>query len=203
MASVPIAVPIRADRAREATRHRCTRCAGLAGDASWALSPARPSSEAKSSGGSNRLWSSYLPRFCGRFAFSIWSPGILAGRQGAHHRGAELELPHCIACRSLNRPSVARGGRGDKDAGANRGRQGVCLKLRDSADLFSSNDTDRGIRANFDRQGRAIKAVVDPRVSFRSAFPKAFRPLSRPTREPSRHGSASSFRSSGGVPLSD
>jgi hypothetical protein len=52
-------------------------------------------------------------------------------------------------------------------------------------------DTDRGIRANFDRQGRAIRAVVDPRVSFRSAFPKAFRPLSRPTGEPSRHGSDS------------
>jgi len=34
-------------------------------------------------------------------------------------------------------------------------------------------------------------------------FPKAFRPLSRPTGEPSRQGSASSFRSRGGVPLSD
>ena len=60
-----------------------------------------------------------------------------------------------------------------------------------------------GIRAKFDRQGTAIRAVVDPRVSFRSAFPKAFRPVSHPTGEPCRQGSAASCRSSGGVPLSD
>src|SRR5271166_2412415 len=65
------------------------------------------------------------------------------------------------------------------------------------------SDTDREIRASFDRQGRATRPVVDPRVSFRSAFLKAFRPLSRPTGEPSRHGSGSSFRSSGGGPLPD
>jgi hypothetical protein len=34
-------------------------------------------------------------------------------------------------------------------------------------------------------------------------FQKAFRPWSGPTGEPSRQGSASSFRSRGGVPLSD
>ncbi len=53
------------------------------------------------------------------------------------------------------------------------------------------SDTDREIRASFDRQGRATRPVVDPRVSFRSAFLKAFRPLSRPTGEASRHGSGS------------
>src|SRR5262245_18888958 len=30
------------------------------------------------------------------------------------------------------------------------------------------SDTDRGIRASFDRQGRATRPVVDPRVFFRS-----------------------------------
>jgi len=53
------------------------------------------------------------------------------------------------------------------------------------------SDTDREIRASFDRQGRATRPVVDPRVSFRSAFLKAFRPLSCPTGEASRHGSGS------------
>jgi hypothetical protein len=56
---------------------------------------------------------------------------------------------------------------------------------------FNNDDTDRQIGATFDRQGRATRPVVDPRVSFRSAFLKAFRPLSRPTGEPSRHGSGS------------
>jgi hypothetical protein len=69
--------------------------------------------------------------------------------------------------------------------------------------LLSPVDTDREIRASFDRQGRATRPVVDSRVSFRSAFQKAFRPLSRPTGEPSRHGSGSPFRSSGGAPLPD
>lgn len=53
------------------------------------------------------------------------------------------------------------------------------------------SDTDREIRASFDRQGRATRPVVDPRVSFRIAFLKAFRPLSRATGEASRHGSGS------------
>jgi hypothetical protein len=57
--------------------------------------------------------------------------------------------------------------------------------------FLSVADTDRGIRASFDRQGRATRPVVDPSVSFRSAFLKAFRPLSRPIGAPSRHGSSS------------
>jgi hypothetical protein len=68
---------------------------------------------------------------------------------------------------------------------------------------YLSGNTDLEIRASFDRQDGATRPVVDPRVSFRSAFLKVFRPLSRSTEEPSRHGPASSFRSSGGVPLPD
>ena len=68
---------------------------------------------------------------------------------------------------------------------------------------FTESAEEPEIRASFDRQGRAIRPVVDPRVSFRSAFLKAFRPLSRPTGEPSWHGSGSPFRSSGGAPLPD
>jgi hypothetical protein len=75
------------------------------------------------------------------------------------------------------------------------------LALR--ASLEDQRDTDRETGATFDRQGRATRPVVDPRVSFRSAFLKPFRPLSRSTGEPCRQGSASSFQLSGGVPLSD
>src|SRR5262249_43387946 len=72
-----------------------------------------------------------------------------------------------------------------------------------SAPRTAASDTDREIGASFDRQGRATRPVVDPRVSFRSAFLKPFRPLSRSTGVPCRQESVSSFRLSGGVPLSD
>jgi len=90
--------------------------------------------------------------------------------------------------------------------------EGLGFRLREEAVLgtltqdvlkSSEGDTDREIGATFDRQGRATRPVVDPRVSFRSAFLKPFRPLSRSTGEPCRQGSASSFRLSGGVLLSD
>ena len=64
-------------------------------------------------------------------------------------------------------------------------------------------DTDREIRTSCDRQGRATRPVVDPRVFCPSAFLKAFLPLSRSTEAPSRQGSGSPFRSSGGAPLPD
>ena len=39
-------------------------------------------------------------------------------------------------------------------------------------------DTDREIRANFDRLERATRAVIEPGVSFSNAWLKPFRPLS-------------------------
>jgi hypothetical protein len=50
------------------------------------------------------------------------------------------------------------------------------------------------------RHPSSLRAGVARRAA---AYLNAFRPLSRPTGGPSRHGSASSFRSSGGDPLSD